>query len=298
MAVWLPSKQTYIEPVLDMWTREHRPNNIVINDPKGELLVKFYVRGAMRGFEIVQLNLINSMKTNICNPLWLAASSAREGDFTKAAMYVENIAEVFFPVDGGDDPVWPNAANNAFKRSAYGLIDFYLEEEAAYRNECDRRIAAGEFIDPQTIETHIDELWGKVTLYNCYQLFVQLTSKKLPNPVVETAKKIKAGEFEKQAKELLSAEYGDGNFNEDMVSEKAEELQNEAAADAEKKGFLWDGAQEADCMSLFFAATERLPRNSMRNLLINAHNALRAIAGAEKMLASCEMPALWPQVCV
>ena len=227
-----------------------------------------------------------------------AASSAREGDFTKAAMYVENIAEVFFPVDGGDDPVWPNAANNAFKRSAYGLIDFYLEEEAAYRNECDRRMAAGEFIDPQTIETHIDELWGKVTLYNCYQLFVQLTSKKLPNPVVETAKKIKAGEFEKQAKELLSAEYGDGNFNEDMVAEKAEELQNEAAADAEKKGFLWDGAQEADCMSLFFAATERLPRNSMRNLLINAHNALRAIAGAEKMLASCEMPALWPQACV
>lgn len=43
-----------------MWTRERRPNNMVINDPKGELLVKFYVRGTMRGFQIVQFNLINA----------------------------------------------------------------------------------------------------------------------------------------------------------------------------------------------------------------------------------------------
>jgi len=41
--------------------------------------------------------------------LGLAADAAREGDFTKAALYVENIADVFFPLDGGEDPVWPNA---------------------------------------------------------------------------------------------------------------------------------------------------------------------------------------------
>ena len=51
--------QTYIEPVLDMWTREDEPSNMVINDPKGELLVRFYVRGTVRGYQIVQFNLIN-----------------------------------------------------------------------------------------------------------------------------------------------------------------------------------------------------------------------------------------------
>ena len=55
------------------------------------------------------------MKTDIYNPLCLAADAAREGDFTKAALYVENIADVFFPLDGGEDPVWPNAANNAVR---------------------------------------------------------------------------------------------------------------------------------------------------------------------------------------
>lgn len=56
-------QQTVIEPTLDMWTRERRPNNMVINDPKGELLVKFYVRGTVRGFQIVQFNLINAMNS-------------------------------------------------------------------------------------------------------------------------------------------------------------------------------------------------------------------------------------------
>jgi hypothetical protein len=50
-----------------MWLREKRPNNMVINDPKGELLVKNYVRATVRGFQIVQFNLINAMKTDIYN---------------------------------------------------------------------------------------------------------------------------------------------------------------------------------------------------------------------------------------
>lgn len=101
--------QTVIEPTIDMWLREKRPNNMVINDPKGELLVKFYVPATVRGFQPVQFNLINAMKTDIFNPLHLAYEAAREGDFTKTSTYIENIADVFFPLDGGDDPVWPNA---------------------------------------------------------------------------------------------------------------------------------------------------------------------------------------------
>lgn len=105
-----------VMPTIDMWTRERRPNNIVVNDPKGELLQKFYVPGTYRGFQIVQFNLINAMNTDIYNPLMMAAQSAREGDFTKCAMYIENIANVFFPVDGGDDPVW--RATRCFQKCA------------------------------------------------------------------------------------------------------------------------------------------------------------------------------------
>ena len=251
--------QTVIEPTLDMWTRERRPNNMVINDPKGELLVKNYVRATVRGFQVVQFNLINAMKTDIYNPLGMAAEAAREGDFTKCAMYVENIADVFFPLDGGDDPVWPNAANNAFKRAAYGLIDYYLEEEKELRLYAERTK-----MDDKILEAKMDEMWGRVTLYNTYQLFVQLTAKKLKNPSVEFAKKAKDGEFDN-----LSDEEYDIKLNE-----------------VERQSLLWEDKPECDLLTLYFNATDALPRNSMRTLVANANNALKAMAGAEKMMAS------------
>lgn len=243
-----------------MWTRELRPNNMVINDPKGELLVKNYVRGTVRGFQIVQFNLINVMKTDIYNPLAMAANAAQEGDFTKCAMYVENIAEVFFPLDGGDDPVWPNAANNAFKRACYGLIDFYLEEEKELRLMAERT-----GMDAKILETKIDQMWGKVTLYNCYQMFVQMTSKKKPNPAIEFSKKAKNHEFD--------------NLSDEEYQMKLE------AVEAEQE-ILFESKPEADLLTLYFNATDALPKNQMRTLVSNANNALRSMAGAEKMLAS------------
>lgn len=251
--------QTYIEPLLDIWMREKEPNNMVINDPKGELIVKNYVRGTIRGFQVVQFNLINPLKTDIYNPLILAANAAREGNFTKCSLYVENIADVFFPVDGAEDPVWPNAANNAFKRAAYGLIDYYIEEEKEFRLYADKN-----HLDEKVVELKVDEMWGKVTLYNCYQLFVQLTSKKLKNPFVQFTQDVKAGKYD------------------NMPNDDYENL----IKDMEAKSKLWEDKPEIDLLTLYFNATDALPRNQMRTLVGNANNALRAMAGAEKMMAS------------
>ncbi len=251
--------QTIIEPTIDMWTREKRLNNMVINDPKGELLVKNYAPGTIRGMQVVQFNLINPMKTDIYNPLALAADAAREGDIVKCSMYVQNIADVFFPVDGADDPVWPNAANNAFKRAAYGLIDYYLEEEKAMR-----RLAERVKIDPKVLDQRIDEMWGRVTLYNCYQLFVQLTAKKMKNPATEFNNEVKAGKY----------------------NDVSDEAYQELVEQVKIKSQLWEDKPDADCLSLFFTATEWLPKNEMRTLVGNANNALKSMGGAEKMMAS------------
>lgn len=49
---------------------------------------------------------------------------------------------------------------------------------------------------------------------------------------------------------------------------------------------MWNGEQEVDMLTLFFNATDKLPVNSMRTLVGNSDKALRAMGGAEKMLAS------------
>lgn len=193
--------------------------------------------------------------------LCLAAEAAREGDNTKCAMYVENIADVFFPTDGGEDPLWPNAANNAFKRAAYGLIDYYLEEEKDLR-----RFAEKTGMDEKVLETKLDNMWGRVTLYNTYQLFVQLTGTKVKNPAVEFTNDAKAGKYDSMSEEEYQAKL------------KATEI----------KSKLWEDKPDADMLTLYFNATEGLPTNSMRRLISNANNALKSMGGAEKMLSSCE----------
>lgn len=284
MLLWFRKQQTIIEPTLDMWTRETRPNNMVVNDPKGELLVKFYVKATIRGFQVVQFNLINVMKTDIYNPLGMAADSAREGDFTKCATYVGNIADVFFPTDGGDDPVWPNAANNAFKRAAYGLMDFYLEEEKELRRRAER-----EGMDEQLLETAIDSMWGKVTLYNCYQMFVILTSKKLKNPANEIVAWSKKAQQIAAAAEEAGTEPHSDDPNIQKLLEMTDDEYAQALKEATAKSVLWDNKEETDLLNLYFTSTEMLPRNSMRVLIANADNALKTMAGAEKMLASCDL---------
>lgn len=222
-------------------------------------------------------------KNYLSASLGLAAEAARAGDFTKCAAYVENIAEVFFPLDGGDDPVWPNAANNAFKRAAYGLIDYYLEEE----NELRKR-AELEDMDETVLETKVDEMWGKVTLYNCYQLFVQLSSKKMKNPMSEFQANVK------KANAVISRCEETGEEYEQVTTDKAvleiaymkPEEYDEKMHEMERQSLLWENKGEMDLLTLFFNATDMMPKNSMRNLVGNANNALKSMAGAEKMLAS------------
>ena len=60
-------------------------------------MLSFYVRATIRGYDIVQFNLINPMKLDIFNPLGYAVEAAREGRMEKVAEYLTNLSSVFFP---------------------------------------------------------------------------------------------------------------------------------------------------------------------------------------------------------
>ena len=139
------------------------------------------------------------------------------------------------------------------------MIDYYLEEERELRARALRTN-----MDEKILETKLDEMWGKVTLYNTYQLFVQLTSKKRPNPAVQFQKDAKNRKFD--------------NLPDDEYTALCEEVKLESK--------IWEDNPEADELTLFFNATALLPTNSMRRLVMNADNALKSMGAAEKMLAS------------
>lgn len=167
----------------------------------------------------------------------------------------------------GDLPI--GIANNAFKRAAYGLIDYYLEEERTLREKAERTN-----MDEKVLETKLDMMWGKVTLYNTYQLFVQLTSQKAQNPMTVFVKEVKSLQGSGRKGQL----YNDAWSDEEYAEKKAEfELMSKV---------LYEDKPEVDLLSLYFNASVALPMNSMRRLVSNADNALRAMGGADKMMAS------------
>lgn len=165
--------QTVIEPTIDCWLRSENQCNIVCNDPKGELYLKFYYVARKRGYRVVSFNLMEPSRTDIYNPLGYAVEAARKGDNQHIEEYVKTIGDVFFPPDKSDDPMWPNAANAAFQRSALGLIDYYMEEDRELREKAQRS-----HWSVSQLDRALDESWGHVTLYNVYQMMTQLAAKK------------------------------------------------------------------------------------------------------------------------
>lgn len=254
--------QTIIEPTLDAWTREKRKWNIVVNDPKGELLVKFMVPAAYRGYEIVQFNLINPMNTNVYNPLGYAVEAARDGNYPKVAEFLTNLSEIFFPKDGGEDKVWPESAAAAFERSCLGLIDYYLEEEREMR-----RIAELTNQNPAILDAEINNMWGKVTLFNCFQFFLSLVSKKETDPyrvaILKKDRDAVAQMVDPETGELLFEENGDPvvDYSKTAPADKA-------------------------LLDLFFDATSVLPRNGVREQIDSSNNTLKTMMQSEKMLSS------------
>ena len=153
------------------------------------------------------------------------------------------------------------------------MIDYYLEEERVLRNEAMRGTKTAAELDVE-----LDRLWGHVTLYNCYQLFVQLTAKKRKSPLVEMNDILTRAD-----KNIESLKADERAWYENKVKWNRDYEQAEFA-----HAHFWNGANEADEMALYFAATACLPNNGIRTLVINADNSLKSMGAAEKMLASCD----------
>ena len=257
--------QTYLEALIDLKSRQRVKKNLVINDPKGELLLKNYDRLTARGYIIMQFNLQIPMKTNIYNPLGLVADSVKDGDVSSGNESLNSISDVFFPVKGADDPMWPTAAANAFKRASYALIDFYNEEEIEMR-----KIARLQGWSAKKLDRELNLMWSKVTMYNAYQYFVALSSKKIKNPLAKVKEQNEA--YQK----------GEG----DWVGKSEEEIKSIIANANLENEHIFQSQPEIDMLTAYARATALLPKNEIRTLMLDAHSVLNAMGGSEKTISS------------
>ncbi len=161
--------QTFIEPSIDLWTREKKKWNLFSTDPKGELLAKFYYPATIRGMEVIQFNLMHPHLTNVFNPLINAVQQFRRNDPPKGVAIIDSIVETLFP-DNGE--IWNPAAGNMFRRAVYMVMDYYIEQEKYVRY-----VGYRDHVPQEIIDAEIDNLYSKVTLFNIYKLIGDLAAK-------------------------------------------------------------------------------------------------------------------------
>lgn len=161
--------QTFIEPSIDLWTREKNKWNLFSTDPKGELLAKFYYPATVRGMDVVQFNLMHPHLTDAFNPLINAIQQFRRNDPPKGVAIIDSIVETLFPPNG---EIWNPAAGNMFRRAVYMVMDYYIEQEKYLRY-----VGYRDSVPQEIIDAEIDNLYGKVTLFNIYKLIGDLAAK-------------------------------------------------------------------------------------------------------------------------
>lgn len=167
----------YIEPILDIWSRQKKQPNIVITDLKMELLRMYLRTFTLRGYNVKALNLMVPSQTDAINFIGYAVDAAITGDMTQMEKEVSSVSDVFFVNKGKQDPMWNNAASATFKRTIYLLINYYNEKVKALREDPNLSI--------EEINHRSDELWGKVTLYNAYRFTVDMAGRSYPKEMYE-----------------------------------------------------------------------------------------------------------------
>lgn len=167
----------YIEPILDLWSREKHQPNLVITDLKMELLRMYLRTFTLRGYNVKSLNLMVPSQTDAINFIGYAVEAAIRGDITQMEKEVSAVSDIFFVNKGNQDPMWNNAAAATFKRTIYILINYY--------NEQVKMLKENSSLTAEEISQKSDEAWGHVTLYNAYKFTVELASKSYPKSIYE-----------------------------------------------------------------------------------------------------------------
>lgn len=260
--------QTFVNHTIDMFSREAELQNMFINDPKGELFASFHKLLEQRGFEPVVLNLLDPSKTHQFNVLGPAISMARIGDFDKMRDLLNTIMNTFFPIEG-DDPFWGQAQQALVKMIIFSLIDYYIEEEKAYINKYSGKK------DESTIARDLDQMWGKVTMFNVYQMLTSMSRREVLfcEKAIKNSDALTSEDIEQIGQGVLDMDDDGKPVVKPFVS---------------KKGITYTSSdlEQLTELSAFFKLMTHMPENKMRTITLQQSDAINLMSQSEKTTAT------------
>ncbi|TPR14979.1 hypothetical protein DY052_06015 [Apilactobacillus timberlakei] len=158
--------QMIILPMIDLNSRASIKHNMMVTDPKLEIMSATYKMLKERGFNVHVLNLLNLMKSSSYNPLSAVIKPASMGDIETATNVCTELAATIYIGDGnnkGPNQYFYNSAANLFTAIVFGLLtiahgDYYADghPELSFNDQEDKNA------------------YDKVTMYNVVQFITNL----------------------------------------------------------------------------------------------------------------------------
>lgn len=120
--------QTFVLPMIRMLSSGKRKQNMIINDPKGEITENTYGILRRNGYKIYILNLVDTNKSHLWNPLQVIIDEyikAQEGkgDLSKATKLINSLSATFCEDSTSRERFWSLSAQSLLSAMILYLLD-------------------------------------------------------------------------------------------------------------------------------------------------------------------------------
>lgn len=102
--------ETYIVPMIDIYSRAEKKSSMIINDPKGELYAMSKETLEQRNYDVYVLNLIDPDYSMSYNPLALIVEAYKNGNLGEAQQLCNTLTYAIYHNDKSSEPMWEESS--------------------------------------------------------------------------------------------------------------------------------------------------------------------------------------------
>lgn len=121
--------ETYIVPMIDIYSRAEKQASMIINDPKGELYAMSKKTLEYREYDVYVLNLINPDCSMSYNPLTLIIEAYKKGNIGEAQQLCNTLTYSIYHNEKSSEPMWEESSMALVNALILDLCDRCIKNE-------------------------------------------------------------------------------------------------------------------------------------------------------------------------
>lgn len=121
--------ETFVIPLIDIYSRAQKKSALVVNDPKGEVIAMCKETLEERGYDVLMLNLLQPINSMSFNPLELIKQAYKKGNYSEAQLLCKTLTHSLYFKPNVKDPFWQNSAMSLVNALILAICDECIKRD-------------------------------------------------------------------------------------------------------------------------------------------------------------------------